>query len=87
MPPWDWPLGGAGHAARPRRSLALASDGSFTYTPIADYRGLDAFTYRVYDGALDSNNVTVSLTITPVDDDVALADGDLPQCQRGHCRR
>ncbi|HLF98037.1 MAG TPA: Ig-like domain-containing protein, partial [Methylococcaceae bacterium] len=46
----------------------LNADGSFTYTPDADYNGADSFTYRVNDGELDSNLATVRFTVTPVND-------------------
>src|SRR5262249_22677152 len=49
-------------------SLALNADGSFTYSPFADYNGTDSFTYKANDGQLDSNVATVSLTITAVND-------------------
>ena len=44
--------------------LALNADGSFTYTPTAAYVGADSFTYHANDGSLNSNIVTVSLTVT-----------------------
>jgi hypothetical protein len=44
-------------------ALTLNADGSFTYTPNADFNGTDSFTYKANDGATDSNVVTVSLTI------------------------
>ena len=44
--------------------LALNADGSFTYTPTAAYVGADSFTYHANDGALNSNIVTVSLTVS-----------------------
>ena len=40
--------------------VSLNADGSFTYTPDADYNGTDSFTYRVNDGEVDSNVATVS---------------------------
>ncbi len=49
-------------------SLTLNANGSFTYTPSANYSGADSFTYKANDGALDSNTVTVSLTVNPVAD-------------------
>jgi VCBS repeat-containing protein len=49
-------------------TLALTADGSFRYTPTANYNGLDSFTYRANDGQADSNVVTVSLTVNPVND-------------------
>jgi large repetitive protein len=49
-------------------TLALNADGSFTYTPSANYNGPDSFSYRASDGANLSTLATVSLTVTPVDD-------------------
>ena len=45
-------------------TLTLNADGSFTYAPTASYVGNDSFTYNANDGALDSNVVTVSLSIS-----------------------
>ena len=45
--------------------LALAADGSFTYTPTGDYTGDDSFTYTANDGTAESNLATVSLTVGP----------------------
>jgi VCBS repeat-containing protein len=56
-------------------SLTLNADGSFTYTPDADFNGSDSFTYTVNDGAGTSTVATVTLTVTAVNDaPVALAD-------------
>ncbi|HWP93164.1 MAG TPA: Ig-like domain-containing protein [Thermodesulfobacteriota bacterium] len=44
-------------------TLTLNADGSFTYTPSADFNGTDSFTYKANDSTADSNVVTVSLTI------------------------
>ena len=54
-------------------TLALNANGSFAYTPATNYSGPDSFTYRARDGSLDSNVVTVSLTVTPVNDAPVLA--------------
>ncbi|QDU21945.1 Ig-like domain-containing protein [Urbifossiella limnaea] len=43
--------------------------GEFTYAPNADYFGADSFTFRASDGSLESNVATVSITVTPVNDD------------------
>jgi hypothetical protein len=45
-------------------ALALADDGSFLYTPTADFAGSDAFSYRATDGSLTSNLVTVTINAT-----------------------
>ena len=42
--------------------------GAFTYEPAPDYHGPDAFTFKANDGAEDSNDATVSITVTPVND-------------------
>ena len=47
-------------------TLALSANGSFTYTPAANYTGPDTFTYRANDGSLNSNTATVSITVTAV---------------------
>jgi hypothetical protein len=43
------------------------STGAITYTPAANYSGLDSFTFTVSDGALSSTG-TVSLTVAAVND-------------------
>ena len=48
-------------------TLALADDGTFTYTPDAYFNGTDTFTYLANDGSLDSNVATATITVTPVD--------------------
>ncbi len=49
-------------------SLSLNADGSFTYTPNADFFGTDTFTYQANDGATDSNVATVKITVNEVND-------------------
>ena len=49
-------------------SFILNADGSFSYTPSADYNGSDSFTYKANDGTADSNVATVSLTVNAVND-------------------
>lgn len=41
---------------------------SCTYTPVANYHGAVTFTYKVNDGALDSNTATVTITVNAVND-------------------
>jgi hypothetical protein len=40
--------------------LTQNADGTYNYTPVANYNGGDSFTYKVNDGQLDSNIATVS---------------------------
>jgi Ca2+-binding RTX toxin-like protein len=58
-------------------SFALNSDGSFDYTPTANFNGTDSFTYRANDGSVNSNTATVTITVNPVNDrpTVAIAGG------------
>jgi Ca2+-binding RTX toxin-like protein len=46
-------------------TLTLNADGSFTYTPEADFIGADNFTYRANDGTTDSGVAVVILTVSP----------------------
>ena len=56
--------------------LVLGADGTFDYTPTADFNGTDRFIYEVSDGNGGTNTATVSITVAPVDDDpVAGEDG------------
>lgn len=56
-------------------TLSLSADGSFTYTPTANYHGPDSFTYRAYDGTDYSDTVSVTLTVSSVND-LPVATGD-----------
>jgi len=47
-------------------TLALASNGSFTYTHDGSNTLQDTFTYRASDGVLSSSNALVTITIGPV---------------------
>jgi VCBS repeat-containing protein len=57
-------------------TLALAADGSFTYTPDANWFGTDAFTYAASDGTAEAA-ATVTLTVNPVNDAPVAAADDL----------
>lgn len=54
-------------------SFNLSADGSFNYTPSPDFNGVDSFTYRANDGEADSNIVTVTITVNPVNDEPTIA--------------
>jgi VCBS repeat-containing protein len=49
-------------------TLSLQADGSFAYTPEADFNGADSFTYRAHDGIAESADTVVTLTVQPVND-------------------
>lgn len=56
-------------------SVALAADGSFVYTPAADFNGSAQFTYRKANGSQVSAPATVTITVNPMPDaPVAVAD-------------
>ena len=48
--------------------MLLNADGSFSYTPAANFSGPDSFIYRASDGLLDSGPATVNIVVTPVND-------------------
>jgi VCBS repeat-containing protein len=56
-------------------ALTLNADGSFAYTPNANYNGQDSFTYRATDGATASNTAAVEISVAPVNDAPSFAKG------------
>ena len=54
-------------------TLTNPSTGAFTYTPNQNANGSDAFTYKASDGSSSSNSATVTVDITPLDDDPPVA--------------
>jgi len=54
-------------------TLTLNPDGSFTYTPAANWSGVDTFSYQASDGVNLSNLATVSVAVTPVGNDAPVA--------------
>lgn len=52
-------------------TLTLNDDGSFTYSPDANYYGSDSFTYTVNNGS-GTDVATVSITVNPTDDPVTV---------------
>ncbi|MCG6156582.1 tandem-95 repeat protein [Rubinisphaera margarita] len=63
-------------------TLVFENDGTFTYTPDANFYGTDEFRYSVYDGQLYSySQGTARISVTPVDDaPIAIVDSyDVPE--------
>jgi VCBS repeat-containing protein len=62
-------------------TLALNSNGRFTYTPAANYNGSDSFSYKANDGTAASGVVTVNLTVNAVNDVPTIAVAAGGQCR------
>jgi VCBS repeat-containing protein len=54
--------------------LNLSSDGSFTYSPNANFNGVDCFTYQASDGLILSNTAQVCINVVGVNDAPIAAD-------------
>lgn len=53
----------------PTNGLVVVNpDGTYTYTPNANFNGEDSFTFVANDGTVNSNIATVTITVTPVND-------------------
>jgi hypothetical protein len=56
-------------------TVVVNPDGTYSYTPVADFNGSDSFDVTASDGQGGEDTVTVSVTVTPVNDaPVAVAD-------------
>ena len=49
-------------------TLTDTSTGAYTYVPFNNVNGVDSFSFKANDGAKDSNQATVTITITPDND-------------------
>ncbi|WP_367113333.1 cadherin-like domain-containing protein [Zoogloea sp.] len=58
--------------------LTLESNGSFRFTPDADWNGVDGFSYRPSNGQEVGDIVRVTLTVTPVNDAPTLVKASFP---------
>jgi len=58
----------SGHTQAANGTVVLNDNGTFTYTPSANYSGSDTFSYTLKDGDGDSSTTTVSIGISPVAD-------------------
>ncbi|QDV45476.1 hypothetical protein Enr13x_53550 [Stieleria neptunia] len=63
--------------------LGIGADGAFSYSPPVDFHGIKTFYYRVNDGAVDSNDATIQITVTPVND-APIAFGDTYKIAAGN---
>ncbi|WP_152622808.1 tandem-95 repeat protein, partial [Archangium violaceum] len=52
----------------PTHGTLSGTGASRTYTPSANYHGPDSFIFKVNDGTADSNEATVTITVTAVND-------------------
>jgi VCBS repeat-containing protein len=68
-------------------AATVNANGSWTYTPAANYNGSDSFTFRANDGTANSGTATMSLTIAAANDAPTCTDdasiGDKNQQQTG----
>lgn len=65
-----------------RGTLAFNTDGSFTYTPSADFNGTDSFTYQAVADTLGSGATTVSITVNGANDaprNIVINDNSTPE--------
>jgi VCBS repeat-containing protein len=60
-------------------TVILNVNGSYTYTPNANYNGTDSFTVIASDGSLSSTAATVNVTVNAVNDAVTLANALVDQ--------
>jgi hypothetical protein len=59
--------------AQPTHGSLSGTAPNLTYTPAPNYTGSDSFTFKAYDGRLDSNTATVSITMSPTPSNSNLA--------------
>lgn len=55
-------------AAPAHGAVVVNADGTFSYTPNANYSGEDSFSYKLSNGTLDSNIGRVSINVAPAND-------------------
>jgi VCBS repeat-containing protein len=49
-------------------TVTVNENGSYTYTPAADFNGSDSFTFVTNDGSVSSDSRVANITVTPVND-------------------
>lgn len=60
-----------------KATIVDPNTGAFTYTPNPNVNGTDKFTFKAYDGDLDSNTVDITIEILPVNDPPIAVDGQI----------
>ncbi len=65
-------------------TVNLSADGTFTYTPAANYTGADSFTYNLLDGQGGNAAGSVNLTINPPANQPPVAQDDVFSTAQGH---
>src|SRR5262249_38691692 len=58
-------------------TVVVDSNGTFVYTPNANFFGSDSFTFKANDGSVDSNIATETITVNPVNDAPVANNGTL----------
>ena len=58
-------------------TVTVGADGSFVYTPNANYNGPDSFTYTITDADGDISTATATINVAPVNDVPVAADDTL----------
>jgi len=66
--PEDEPITAVHESGPTNGVLTLNSDGSFDYTPNANFVGEDSFSYHPNDGTSDGNTAIVTINVIPVND-------------------
>ncbi|MFH2002968.1 MAG: tandem-95 repeat protein, partial [Planctomycetota bacterium] len=72
-----------GYTQAEHGSVAFNQDGTFTYTPDANYNGTDTFTYTVSDGHGGTDTATVTVTVAAVNDAPEASDDTLTVSEDG----
>ena len=62
---------------QPSNGILSGDAPNLTYTPNADYHGVDQFTYKVNDGDLDSAVYKVNILVNPINDPPVAADASV----------
>ncbi len=78
-PGYDTPSGDGGNiwtvvTPPTHGSVVINADGTFTYSPVSNYVGADAFTYKVCDVDGDCSSATVTMTIGNINDAPVISD-------------